>query len=460
MGSVIKSGLISPFFTPKSTCSFGLITPLIIGGVADLIGAGTAADIIGTGLTGAAFGAGTSAVTGGNPLVGALTGGATGGLLGAGAGSALGGAVGLTGDAATTVGDTLIGAGVGAAGAGLSGANPLLGAATGGAAGLVSGVAGTSGTPTPTSADTMTPTGTPASAASAPGGASAVGGPSVAGLTPTDYTVGGTPAGAPGPSVAGGGLSTPIDYTAGGTPAGAPGPSVAGGGLASPITQSIQAATGGGGTVAGSSPLGAGGGTTGGGGGGGGANPISGGSGNIIDQLTKAVGQNPLGLLAATGGLGLAFANQGTTPSVSSSTTPLANTANTLATQGTQLGTYLASGTLPPGVQSAIDQATKAGIESIKSRYASMSATGSTAEAEDIAALQQNAAAQGATIATNLLQTGINESGLASGIYENLVGISNQQNQQTGTAIANLAAALSGAGRGVNINLPAGSSIG
>lgn len=107
------------------------------GAIALGIGAETAAAIgavAGPALFGAGVGAAGSAITGGNPLVGALTGGLTGGLGAAGVGEALGGALGV----GTGAGNALVGAGVGALGAGLSGGNPLLGAAVGGIGGYLS----------------------------------------------------------------------------------------------------------------------------------------------------------------------------------------------------------------------------------------------------------------------------------------------------------------------------------
>ena len=79
---------------------------------------GTAAGILG----GAALGAGASALTGGNPLIGAVTGG-----LGAGGGGALGGLFGLEGPLANIVGSGLVGAGTAAA----TNRNPLSGALRG-----------------------------------------------------------------------------------------------------------------------------------------------------------------------------------------------------------------------------------------------------------------------------------------------------------------------------------------
>lgn len=123
------------------------------------------------------------------------------------------------------------------------------------------------------------------------------------------------------------------------------------------------------------------------------------------------------------------------------------------ATQGQILQNYLTTGTLPPAVQASVDQATADGITSIKSKYASMGiAPNSTAEANDIAHLKQNAVVQGATLADQLMQQGIGLTTLSSQLYNDLVGYNTQLNNQTGQAISNLATALSGGGTTLRLN--------
>lgn len=106
-----------------------------LGGAAGL----AAAEGVSTPLAGAEIGAGLgaagSAISGGNPLVGALTGG-LGGYSGAGgfsgAGTQIGTALGATGQTATGLGNTLIGAGTGALTGELTGQGAGAGALTGG----------------------------------------------------------------------------------------------------------------------------------------------------------------------------------------------------------------------------------------------------------------------------------------------------------------------------------------
>ena len=128
----------------------------------------------------------------------------------------------------------------------------------------------------------------------------------------------------------------------------------------------------------------------------------------------------------------------------------LKSEASQLSRQGGQLQSYLANGTLPPGVQAGITQAADAQKASIRSRYAASGSSGSSAEAADLAAVDQQAQAQGAQIAMQLLTSGISESGLASGIYENIANQSLQEDKDLGSAFGSLASALSGGGGTTN----------
>jgi hypothetical protein len=110
--------------------------------------------------------------------------------------------------------------------------------------------------------------------------------------------------------------------------------------------------------------------------------------------------------------------------------------------QGQQLSSYLASGTLPPGIQAGLDSAHAAAAATIRSQYASRGQSGSSAEATDIANLNQTVVAQGAQIATNLLAQGISESEFSSQIYANLMETSIAQDQQLSNSIATFAGAL------------------
>ena len=112
--------------------------------------------------------------------------------------------------------------------------------------------------------------------------------------------------------------------------------------------------------------------------------------------------------------------------------------------QGTQLQSYLTSGTLPPGVSAGLQSAHDSAAATIRSQYASRGQSGSSAEAQDLANLANTTVSQGANIASNLLSQGIQESNLASGIYENLMKTSISQDEALSNSIAGFAGALAG----------------
>jgi hypothetical protein len=122
----------------------------------------------------------------------------------------------------------------------------------------------------------------------------------------------------------------------------------------------------------------------------------------------------------------------------------LKTNADQLAGQGTQLQSYLQSGQLPPGAQSAIDQATQSQKAAIRSQYASRGMSGSSAEQQDLARVDQQAQAQGFSIATQLLSQGVQENQLASGIYQSLMNSELQQDKELGSAFANFGSAVNG----------------
>ena len=165
----------------------------------------------------------------------------------------------------------------------------------------------------------------------------------------------------------------------------------------------------------------------------------SGGIGGILGDLgiTKA---NALPAAVAAGGLLYDSSRSQNIPGEAQ----LQSKANQLASQGTQLQSYLQSGTLPTGVQSSIDQASQAAEAQVRSQYAEMGLSGSSMEAEALASVKQNTAAQGASIASSLLSQGVSESQIASQLYGDLLTFNQQQNTATGGAISSLAEALAG----------------
>ena len=115
--------------------------------------------------------------------------------------------------------------------------------------------------------------------------------------------------------------------------------------------------------------------------------------------------------------------------------------ATQLGAQATQLQSYLASGTLPPGVATALKQAASSAEAAIRSQYAARGESGSSAEQADLANVQNTIVSQGASIATNLLNSGIQEGQLAAQLYGQIMNQSLASDQQLTQALGVLAAA-------------------
>lgn len=122
----------------------------------------------------------------------------------------------------------------------------------------------------------------------------------------------------------------------------------------------------------------------------------------------------------------------------------LSSEAGQLSNQGAQLQTYLDSGTLPLGAQAGISQATDAAKAAIKSQYASRGMSGSSAEQQDLAAVDSRAQSQGFEMAMNLLQQGVSEQGLATGIYQNLMTTQLKQDEDLTKAFTQFGSAIAG----------------
>ena len=118
--------------------------------------------------------------------------------------------------------------------------------------------------------------------------------------------------------------------------------------------------------------------------------------------------------------------------------------AQQMAAQSSQLQGYLTSGTLPPGMGAALSSAHNSAEAAIRSRYANMGMSGSSAEMNDLANLSYITVSQGATIASQLLQTGVSEAQFASGLYQNLMTTSMAQDTAMSNAIAGFTNAMAG----------------
>ncbi|MDE2098997.1 MAG: hypothetical protein KGL39_17215 [Patescibacteria group bacterium] len=115
---------------------------------------------------------------------------------------------------------------------------------------------------------------------------------------------------------------------------------------------------------------------------------------------------------------------------------------------GQTLQNYLTTGTLPPGLQASVKQATDAAraraISNMASQGMSTDPRQNTALAAELAQIDQQIPILTAQIGEQLLSSGIAASGLSSHVYTQLSKIDQTQTAAIGKAIANMAAALSG----------------
>lgn len=408
-------------------------------------------------LIGGTLDAAGNAITGGDPLKGFEQGAIGGGAIGLG--PAVGGALGI----GETAGGALLGAAGGALGSGVTGGNPLLGAAEGGVAGGISGALSGPSSSAPTTGGVSGVTPAPASISGAPAGGDVT--LQSVGDFPTG--VNGASTGAPslsGPPTGGGG-DLPGTYTVGGSPGGASSYAPGGSNFVSQGDSNISAGSGGNISGGGQPISGAtgnsvaipGAGTTG--------NNISGAGGGTatgqssistalsnptFGNIGKALGSNA-GLLTSGAGLLNDVVNSGPIPGEKN----LKNEADQLSGQGQQLQSYLNTATLPPGVQGGINQALHSATAAIKSKYASMGMSGSSAEQQDLANAQASAATQGANIAMNLLNQGVSETQLSGQIYQELIQNTLASDKSFAESLTNLGSAVGGGGGGQSITLKA-----
>lgn len=194
----------------------------------------------------------------------------------------------------------------------------------------------------------------------------------------------------------------------------------------------------------------------------GGAAGTSGGSsgGGFIDSLVSgaksSLTKNPLGIGAAAVGLGMNMLKGNPTDP---NQAKLQQQADQLGAQGQMLQQYLANGTLPPGMQAQLTQATQAAKARIIANHAkngmSTDPSQNSALAQELNAVDTNAVAAMADAQINMMKTGLTETGLSSQLYEMLTKMDRQNNQDLMSAIAAFAAQLGGGGN-KNVTLSLG----
>ena len=171
--------------------------------------------------------------------------------------------------------------------------------------------------------------------------------------------------------------------------------------------------------------------------------PAGSGTGTILGNLFGGGGDGK-GLFGGSPALGLLAAAPVALQAIRGSQpfkgeTQLQQSAAQLGQQGKELQNYLQTGTLPPGAQAAINQATASAQAAIRSQYASMGMIGSSAEAQDLAAAQQAGVTQATNMAAQLLSTGVQDTQMSDQLYQDIMNQSMQDDQNLSAAIGNFA---------------------
>lgn len=189
------------------------------------------------------------------------------------------------------------------------------------------------------------------------------------------------------------------------------------------------------------------------------------GGGGFFNSLLKGITPDlskPGGLIGpAIAGGGLAY-NIAQGQKNSAAVNALGDLASQQGKLGAQLEGYLTTGTLPPGLQASVKQATDAAkaraISNAASQGLSTDPTKNTALAQTLASIDQQIPIITAKIGEELLSTGVTASGLASNVYAQLANIDQTQTANIGRSIASMAAALSGKTSipGTNLQVSAG----
>lgn len=407
-------------------------------------GAGLGAEAAGVGAlegTGAALGGAEAAGAGGLGALGAggadaFAAGSLGDLAAAGGGDAFGGGFGATGAATGDLGAAIPNALAAPSGGGIgaSGFAPAAGVDLG------AGIA-----PDATSAAAFNPgIDTFGARADAVSGAIGNGTFDPQGANATTFSGAGSPGGTP-PAVTG------ADALSGQPAAGVPGttaaPGASPGGTAGLDQSIINAQTGAGpatslqppgATVPGGAPAAP------------AAAPADG--GGFLSKVGDSVMKNPLGLALSAGGLGYSvLAGQ----KQSAATKALEAQAAGQNATANQLSSYLTSGTLPPGLQASVDQATQSAkataIANAAQQGLPTDPTQNSALAARLSQIDQQGPIVAAQIAQQLLQSGATYAGLSDQLYTQLAQIDQTQTQQVGKAIANMASALNTGGTKIQI---------
>jgi hypothetical protein len=137
---------------------------------------------------------------------------------------------------------------------------------------------------------------------------------------------------------------------------------------------------------------------------------------------------------------------------------PLKGSAAALRNESMALSGPLFGGQLPAGAREAVDLATQSAKARVRSTYANLGLSGSTMEADALNNVDRQAAAQTFQMADQLLQTGLNATGMSDQLYSGILNATLGQNKELSDALGSFAAELMGsqtpsAGRTLTLNL-------
>jgi len=170
--------------------------------------------------------------------------------------------------------------------------------------------------------------------------------------------------------------------------------------------------------------------------------------GEPTDTLSQGVGK-ALGVLPSAGMMGAQLIGGQQQPK---GYNDLSSIAGQQLQQSQQLMQMFQSGTLPAGLKQSLDSASESAKAAIRSRYASMGQSGSSAEAQDLAGVDARVAGQGGQMLLQLLQAGMSEQNAASGLYRELLGANVAQDSALSNAMTGFASSLAGGGGGIKLN--------
>ena len=164
-----------------------------------------------------------------------------------------------------------------------------------------------------------------------------------------------------------------------------------------------------------------------------------------ISNVGTAIGNNSNWLLPA-GALGASMMLGNAQPKGSAQ---VSQAAAQLGQAGQELQSYITNGTLPPGVQASITSAAELAKAAVRSQYAKMGMSGSSAEAADLQHVETTATTQGTQIALQLLQQGVSDTSISAQLYGELMKNAMSSDQSLVQALG----ALAGSAARPTINL-------